>query len=227
MRTSKLLFGGSHLHHMTSLDEIKRLLEQFKHISNINLPEKSHKKDILGAHNFEQLSKDNYYAMAVPNDMEFYLFITYFEKKNYAFLISKYITPGFTHPKCIVLDIDCDEHCYDNTIIDLTRVYVTKGRFLLLMTDILYYKGNKITDTDYIKHLEILGEFMKNDYNENLKKQPFRLQIARPYINLIELEKKINSFPYKVDRILFKPFSTKKKILEYPLKIKNNVVFDD
>jgi len=60
MRTSKVLFGGSHLHHMTSLDEIKRLLEQFKHISNINLPEKSHKKDILGAHNFEQLSKDNY-----------------------------------------------------------------------------------------------------------------------------------------------------------------------
>ena len=47
MRTSKVLFGGSHLHHMTSLDEIKRLLEQFKHISNINLPEKSHKKDIL------------------------------------------------------------------------------------------------------------------------------------------------------------------------------------
>ena len=42
MKTSKVLFGGSHLHHMTSLDEIKRLLEQFKHISNINLPEKSH-----------------------------------------------------------------------------------------------------------------------------------------------------------------------------------------
>ena len=226
MKTSKVLFGGSHLHHMTSLDEIKRLLEQFKHVSNITLPEKSHKKEILGPHNFERLSKENYYATAVPNDMEFYLFITYFEKRNYTFLISKFITPGFTLPKCIVLDIDCSDYCYDNTIIDLTRVYVTKGRFLLLMTDILYYKGNKVTDTEYIKHLEILGEFMRDDYNENLKKLPFRLQIVKPYINLIELEKKIRSFPYKVDRILFKPFSTKKKNLEYSLNSREDVHFE-
>ena len=218
LKTSRTLFGGSHLHHMISEDEIQKLLKHFNKISGIILPEKTHNKEFLGPHNFNILSNSHYYALGIPEDNEYYLFLTLFENKNYAFLINKYLTPGFKHPKCIILDLNVKELCYDDTIIDVTRVYVTKGRFLLLLTDVLYMNGKNVKNENFIDRLEILGEFMKNNYNEDLKRQPFRIQIVRPFINLNNLEKKIKSLPYKIDKIMFKPLENNKKTLHYTLE---------
>lgn len=215
MKTSLSLFGGSHLPHVNSPDEKKRIFDHLKFTTGYNTskPQKPHEK--LEAHNYKKLADAPYYALAVPNDLDFLLFFTYFEQRNYCFLIGKSVTTGFETPKCIVLHMNCDESCYDNTLIDVTRIFVSKGRFVLLMTDIRFLQGKKVTRDTFPRRLEHLGNFMKTLYTEKLSTQPFRLQIVRPFVNLSLLADFSKNVPYHVDRILFQPRDFDKDTLAY------------
>lgn len=216
LQTVPSLFGGSHLHHLSSIDEKTRLLYHFEKVSHIN-PLKStlSKTHVLDHHNKQLLKEHTYFALASPNDVSFYLFLTYFEERNYIFLIGKNIQPGFSQPKCILLDAQCSEDCFDNTIIDVTRVFVNKGRFFFLMTDCIMYKGKSVQKLNYIERLSHLGQFLTHDYTENLKRQPFKLQIVRPFVDLNLLVRTLKKLPYTVNRIVFHPLEPNQKELFY------------
>lgn len=217
-KTTKTLFGGSHLHHMTSPDDIAKLLDHFKQVTGRLLPEKLELNTKLAAHNFQLVSQDKYYLLAMPEvryDTEYVMFFTLFDGKNYCFLIGKHVGPGFDTPKCLILDTDCDEVCYDNTVIDVSRVFVTKGRFLLLMKDISYFRGSRIKTRNFLEKIKIMGDFMRDSYVEDLQKQPFRLQIMRPYVDMKEFRDRLYKYPYKIESIIFLPHSQGKDTLEY------------
>ena len=86
------------------------------------------------------------------------------------------------------------------------------------MTDIQYYKGERVTQKNIIERLMCLGEFMKESFKENLQQFPFRLQIATPYMHLNLLEQRLSNLPYNVNRIIFVPAFRKTNKLYYPLK---------
>ena len=97
------------------------------------------------------------------------------------------------------------------------RVYATDNRFFILLTDVQWFKGEKVTQLNIIERLKKLGELMKDGLKEDLQQFPFRLQIATPYEHLNLLEQRLSNLPYKVNRILFVPPHKKRDVLYYPL----------
>ncbi len=217
MKTSSKLFGGSHILHLTSYEEKKDILEHLYSHTKLTLPEKINRMKLLSNNNIPVLS-NGYYAMAVPNDLDIYLYFTKYRGEKKCFLICRQVGAGFTQPKILLLFPDCfDNEIYDETLIEATRVYATDNRFFILLTDISWFKGNKISNLNIIERLKCLGSFMKDSFIENLQSFPFRLQIVTPYEHLNLLEQRLNNLPYKIDRILFVPSYRKTETLYFPL----------
>ena len=207
MKTSSKLFGGSHMLHLTAYDEKSDILKHLYNHTKVSLPEKSKTMTLVGNNNMSIL-KNGYYAMAVPEDLDMYLYFTNYRGHNRCFLICRQLGAGYMQPKILVTFPPCvDSEIYSNagTLIECTRVRATDNRFFILMTDVQYYKGIKVSQNNVIERLKCLGEFMLHGYKENLKQFPFRLQIATPYEHLNLLEQRLSNLPYKVNRILFVP----------------------
>ena len=219
MKTVSKLFGGSHILHMTCSEEKKDVLEHIYAHTNVLIPEKTGQMKLLSNNNIPVLEK-GYYAMAVPEDLEIFLYFTKYRGINRCFLICRQLGPGYTQPKILILFPNClDQSVYEGsgTLIEATRVYATEKRFFVLMTDILWYKGTKVTHENIIERLQHLGDFMKERFKEDLRQFPFRLQIATPYEHLNLLEQRLGNLPYKVNRILFVPPYRKNHKLYYKL----------
>ena len=219
MKTSSKLFGGSHVLHLSSPDEKKDILEHLYLNTKIKLPEKTKQMKLLSNHNIPVL-KNGYYAMAVPDDLHVFLYFTKYRGSNSCFMICRDVGAGYTQPKMLLMFPNCiDMEVYNETLIEATRVYATDNRFVILMTDIQWYKGTDVKNKNVIERLQCLGEFMTHDFKEDLHQFPFRLQIATPYEHLNLLEQRLSNLPYKVNRILFVPPYRKGDILYYPIEV--------
>ena len=218
MKTSSKLFGGSHILHLSSPEDKKEILQHLHINTNIQLPEKTRQMKLLSNHNIPIL-KNEYYAMAVPDDLDVFLYFTKYKGVNRCFLICRQLGPGYTQPKILLLFPKCvDSSIYSETLIEATRVYVTDNRFVILMNDIQWYKGEKLNSKNLIERLQCLGEFMKDCFKEDLNQFPFRLQITTPYEHLNLLEQRLSNLPYKVNRILFVPsYKKQSSVLYYPI----------
>tara|TARA_Y100000389_G_scaffold203258_1_gene251099 strand:+ start:253 stop:930 length:678 start_codon:yes stop_codon:yes gene_type:complete len=217
MKTVSKLFGGNHCLHLTAFDEKQDILKQLYNQTKISLPEKTKATQLLSNQNILVLQK-GYYAMGVPDDVEIYLYFTKYRGTNRCFLICRQLGPGYTQPKVLLLFPKClNDVIYEGTLIEGVRVYATEKRFFILMTDVLWFKGEKVVSKSLIERLVHLGEFMQNDVKEDLRQMPFRLQIATPFVHLNLLEQRLNNLPYKVNRILFVPPHRTQKTLYYPI----------
>jgi len=216
-KTSQSLFGTSHLHHVVDKTEKTEVLNFFTEHAHIKLP--NSKKDIIKINksNVNILENKEYYSTNVPDDLDFYIFITHYKKKNMVFLISRFTDFGFDLPKIILGEMNILKNdYYKNTVFEATRVRCVDGRFLFLATDIILNKGEIIKST-YIERLCLLGELFKNDYKECLHKFPFRFQIVKTFQNLNDLMTHSTKLPYTTNRILFRENYTtgKNKILSF------------
>ncbi len=218
MKTSSKLFGGSHILHLSSTEEKKDILNHLHINTQLKLPEKSRQMKLLSNNNIPIL-KNGYYAMAVPEDLDIFLYFTKYKGVNRCFLICRQLGPGYTQPKILLLFPNCtDSSIYSETLIEATRIYATDNRFAILMTDIQWFKGEKVSSKNLIERLQCLGEFMKDNFKEDLNQFPFRLQITTPYEHLNLLEQRLSNLPYKVNRIIFvPPYKKQSSILYYPL----------
>ena len=184
MKTASKLFGGSHILHLTGIEDKKDILEHIYAHTKIQLPEKARQMTLLSNNNIPILAK-GYYAMAVPDDLEVFIYFTKYRGSKRCFIICRQVGAGFTQPKILLMFPNITENSiYDGTLIEATRVYASDDRFFILMTDIQWYKGEKIAQKNIIERLMCLGEFMKDCFKEDLKQFPFRLQIATPYQHL-------------------------------------------
>jgi hypothetical protein len=217
MKTSSKLFGGSHILHLTAPDEKQDIIQHLYNQTKISVPEKGTSNKLLSNQNISVLTT-GYYAMAIPDDLDIYLYFTKYRGMNYCFLICRQLGAGYTQPKMLVVFPTCkNTEIYSGTLIEATRVYATDNRFFILMNDVLWYKGEKVSQKNIIHRLAHLGDFMKNDFKEDLHKMPFRLQIATPYEHLNLLEQRLSNLPYKVNRIMFVPPYRNKPGLYYPI----------
>tara|TARA_Y100000389_G_C17396622_1_gene482899 strand:- start:128 stop:805 length:678 start_codon:yes stop_codon:yes gene_type:complete len=218
MKSVSKLFGGSHILHLTAPDEKQDILQHLYNQTKISIPEKGSASKLLNNQNISVLNT-GYYAMAIPDDLSIYLYFTKYRGENRCFLICRQLGPGYTQPKILLLFPKCtNTEIYSDTLIEATRVYATDNRFFILMNDILWFKGAKVSQENLINRLSLIGHFMKNDYREDLHQMPFRLQIAMPYEHLNLLEQRLSNLPYKVDRILFVPPYRNKCSLYYPIE---------
>lgn len=202
------LFAGSHVPHVTSSDDKKRILEHFRFETGITLPEKHYPK--LNNQNSNIIKDNRYYAVRVPADLDMYMYFTTFEGYNYCFLLGKFTETGYDLPKCILLHIDCHEDVYNLSVFDFTRVFVDHERFVFIFTNVYWFLGEKNTQF-YLDKIGTLINFLDNYYNPS-ENQPFPFQIASPYTNLHELQKR--NFPYKHNRILFYPKLSNQQIFQ-------------
>lgn len=219
MKTSSKLFGGSHILHLVSQDEKKDLIEHIHINTGLILPEKNKQHKLLSNSNFSIL-KNGYYALAVPEDLDLYLFFTRYKGRKICFLICRKLTAGHFQPKILIVfpDVSNDD-IYDGTLIEGTRIRAKDSKFFILVTDILWKNGNKITGCNYIKRLEQLGNILKNELKENFMKFPFRIQMVCPYEHLNLLEARLKNLPYSVNKLLFYPVTRKNQSLYYPLNL--------
>tara|TARA_B100002052_G_C15885863_1_gene601500 strand:+ start:3642 stop:4319 length:678 start_codon:yes stop_codon:yes gene_type:complete len=205
MKTVSKLFGRSHCLHLTCPNEKDEVIKNVYQNTNIELPERSRNLKKLDNHNISIL-KNGYYAVGIPSDLDMFIYFTKHNNKNCCFIICRELNAGFSQPKILVVYPKCkDTEVYNGTLIEATRVYATDNRFCILLTDVQWFKGEKQSHKNFIERLQVLGEFLKNEYIENLKQFPFRLQIATPYQHLNLLEQRLKNLPYKIDRILFVP----------------------
>lgn len=217
MKSTSKLFGGSHILHLTAPDEKQDILQHLYNQTKITVPEKGTCSKLLNNQNIPVLNT-GYYAMAIPDDLSVFIYFTKYRGENRCFLICRQLGPGYTQPKILLLFPNCtNADIYSGTLIEATRVYATDNRFFILMNDVLWFKGEKVSQEHLIHRLAHMGSFMKDDFKENLRQMPFRLQIATPYEHLNLLEQRLSNLPYKVDRILFVPQYRNKSVLHYPI----------
>ena len=206
-KTVSNLFGGSHIPHLVCPSEKDDVLKNFSSKTLIHLPEKKSPFQMLSPNNYMNLKK-GYYAMCIPDDLGVFLHFVKYEGENCCFILCRKLSAGFDQPKILITfpSFQSDSIFKGNgTLIEATRVYASDNRFFMIMTDIHLYKGESTRSLDFIDRLEALGEFMRDDFKEDLYQFPFRLQIVTPFEHLNLLEQRIQNLPYKVDRILFYP----------------------
>lgn len=202
---------------MSCTEEKKELLEHIYAHTGVILPERSKQHKLLSNSNFPIL-KNGYYALAVPEDLDIYIYFTRYKGVKMCFCICRQLTAGHIQPKILILFPQCqNDDLYSGTLIEATRIRAREERFFILMTDILWKSGDKISGETYINRLIQLGDILKDDIKENLDKQPFRLQVVCPYEHLNLLEARLSNLPYKVNRILFYPCKRNQSSLYFPL----------
>ena len=221
MKTAQKLFGNAHLPHVLDDEDKIKILDDVLKKSGISIPEKSvTKSKLISNNNINQLEK-GYLAIAVPNELKIYLYFTTLRGIPKTFIILRELTPGFAYPKIISLssDVILNDDVFNGTLIEATRAYIDRDRYVVLMTDLKVYKGSTtdVRKKDFVSRLATLGTFMKNEYNEILKKFPFRLQIVTPYSHLSLIEQRIKNLPYKISKIEFVSHDSKHSNLHFPI----------
>ena len=198
------LFGGSHISHLKT-DETAEFIKHFQKETNIILPEKNISNSItLNSGNINKL-QTGAFALAIPNDLKIYVYFTNYKGKNRAFIICRKIEGGFVLPKTLIMNVDnrCDPEIFKGTLLEATRVYANDGRFFILVNDIILYCGNDVTKDPFITRLENVCIFLNENFYENFRMFPFRMQVVTPFDRLRLISQRISNLPYKISHITF------------------------
>ena len=156
----------------------------------------------LNKKNVNNLKENNFLVSLSTFGKKFILFITKYNTKKYCIFINK------KNDVMTVTQLKFEDDIFNGTLFDGELVKNDNNKWIFLINDIAYYKGDNIITKSFKEREIIIENILKNEYqNEDCENQTFYIAKKQyfPYNNIKDLAdsymKKLN---YKCSGLYFK-----------------------
>lgn len=213
MHLGNIPFCGKIVHNIKDDLSKEVLLKKLDQDFNLRILEKQHEN--YKAALIERLQKEPHYISIKSVGSPYYLFLTQYEDQNVCIFIDKKIQHGYLYPRMIVVNLEFDnDGLFANGegrgVVFDGEMISTEKRWVFLIGDMYVDRVREIDDPAKVR-LEFLTKLWASLFKPRPKEDVCSFEIKRffTYQDLPEnLENFIDSLPYKVRGIYFKPVNT-------------------
>lgn len=121
----------------------------------------------LNKKNVNNLKENNFLVSLSTFGKKFVLFITNFENKKYCIFINK------KNDSMIIVQLRFSEDLFIGTLFDGELVKNENNKWIYLINDIAYYKGENLITSNFKDRQEIIENILNNNYSFNDKESMF------------------------------------------------------
>ena len=177
-------------------NDIKKIIST---IGTFNLTSKYY--TFLNKKNVNNLKENKFLVSLSTFGKKFILFITKYNNKKYCIFINK------KNDIMTVTQLKFDDDIFLGTLFDGELVKNSNNKWIYLINDIAYYKGNNIITKSFIERQKIMEDILNTDYDSNEENQ--MLYISKKnyfeYNNIKDLvENYMENLNYKCSGLYFK-----------------------
>jgi hypothetical protein len=175
--------------------EIKSLI---KNIGSFNIDSKYY--SFLNRKNIGDLKEGRYNVSLSTFGKKFVMFITNYKNKKYCLFINK------KDETMTIVQLKFSNEIFDGSLFEGELVKNEDEKWIFLINDVMYYKGENIVTHNFNERQDIIDDFIKNEYEYD-KNQGFLLSKKMYYeLNYLEdlVEKYMNILNYKSAGLHFK-----------------------
>jgi hypothetical protein len=169
-------------------------------IGSFNLTSKYY--TFLNKKNVNNLKENNFLVSLSTFGKKFILFITKYNTKKYCIFINK------KNDVMTVTQLKFEDDIFNGTLFDGELVKNDNNKWIFLINDIAYYKGDNIITKTFKDRELIIDNILKNEYqNEDCENQSFYIAKKQyfPYNNIKDLsETYMDKLNYKCSGLYFK-----------------------
>ena len=179
-------------------DDIKTLISD---IGNFNLTSKYY--TFLNKKNVNKLKDTNFLVSLSTFGKKIILFITNYNTKKYCIFINK------KNDSMIVTQLKFTDDIFLGTLFDGELIKNSNGKWIYLINDIAYYKGNNIVTKSFIERQSIVDNILRNEHEHEYHDENQHFYISKKtffeYNNLKDLvDNYMNQLNYKCSGLYFK-----------------------
>jgi hypothetical protein len=178
-----------------AIDDIKTLI---KNIGSFNFDLKYY--SFLNRKNISDLKEGDYHVALSTFGKKFVMFITNYANRKFCIFINK------KNGAMIVVQMMFSNEMFNGSLFDGELVKNEDEKWIFLINDVMYYKGNNIVTQSFQERQDIITDFLENEYEHN-DNQGFYLSRKRyyPLNNLKDLvERYMDVLNYKSAGLHFK-----------------------
>lgn len=152
----------------------------------------------LNKKNLNSLKNYKFFVLLKSFGKNYVLFLTNIDEKNYCIFINK------KNNVMNIVKLDFDSELFDGTLLDGEIVKNNENKYIFLINDLPYYRGNSLITKNFEERNNILNNLLKNNYKMDndlyiVKKNYFTFKEIN---DLVENYSKILS--YRCSGLLFK-----------------------
>lgn len=151
-----------------TINDIKSLI---KNIGSFNICSKYYA--FLNRKNINNLKEGRYNISLSTFGKKFVMFITNYKDKKYCIFINK------KNENMIITQLDfCNNEIFNGSLFEGELIKSEDRKWLFLINDIMYYKGENIVTKKFNERQDIINNFLSNEYKKN---ERFSLCIKEHY----------------------------------------------
>lgn len=179
-------------------DDIKSEIDK---IGSFNLNSKYY--TFLNKKNVNNLKESDFLVSLSTFGKKFILFITTYNKMKYCIFINK------KNDTMTITQLKFNDYIFNGTLFDGELVKNSNNKWIFLINDIAYYKGNSVITSSFKDRCNIIKNILENEYNndDDITNQTFFISQKQyfEYTNIKDMvEVYMNKLNYKCSGIYFK-----------------------
>ena len=154
-----LYFCGKKSIQINNSSLIQEIKEKIKQLGSFHLSSKYY--TFLSKKNVNNLKESSFLVSLRSFGKNFILFIATINQKNYCVFINK------KNEVMNIVQFQFSEEIYQGTIFDGELVKNSNNKWLFIINDIAYYKGNNIITEKFTKRQDLISHILTKEYNDN------------------------------------------------------------
>ena len=178
-----------------TINDIKSLI---KNIGSFNIDSKYY--SFLNRKNIGDLKEGRYSVSLSTFGKKFVMFITNYKNKKYCLFINK------KNETMTIVQLKFSNEIFDGSLFEGELVKNEDEKWIFLINDVMYYKGENIVTNDFNQRQSVINDFLENEYEYD-ENQGFFLSKKKYYsFHYLQdlVEKYMNVLNYKSAGLHFK-----------------------
>ena len=192
------IFGDKKTLQIVSPQTINDIKSLIKNIGSFNIDSKYY--SFLNRKNIGDLKEGRYSVSLSTFGKKFVMFITNYKNKKYCLFINK------KNDTMTIVQLKFSNEIFDGSLFEGELVKNEDEKWIFLINDVMYYKGENIVTNDFNQRQSIINDFLENEYEYD-ENQGFFLSKKKYYsFHYLQdlVEKYMNVLNYKSAGLHFK-----------------------
>ena len=165
----------------------------------------------LNPNMFKNVCYHQHVLTTLTNGNPYLLFLTRIDGVNCCFYIDRKLKVGYNYPKIHCVKYQFADELFDDTIFSGELVKDVQRRWFFLLSDILLYKGETMSNLNIVSRYEMMNKILLNDYtlNSNIEVCPLFVKKLFMYRDFEYMTQKyMPSLSYYCRGIIFNTLNT-------------------
>lgn len=180
----------------------------------------------LNPNMFKNVCYHQHVLTTLTNGNPYLLFLTRIDGVNCCFYIDRKLKVGYNYPKIHCVKYQFSDELFDDTIFSGELVKDVQRRWFFLLSDILLYKGETMSNLNIVSRYEMMNKILLNDYmfNSNIEVCPLFIKKLFMYRDFEYMTQKyMPSLSYYCRGIIFNTLNTSFTNYAYIISRENQI----